>query len=274
MIRYVPTSSSRCALLSSSRRAGWLLRRVSMRRPLVISLSRRAALSSSRRASWLPYHLLSSYLVGIDVVGTPDLGLGGVHAGGVASRREEVHLRHTRARSPPPRSRYRQRRPAFRRRSVTIAHSVAVASPSCHQSPSPSRCPSPSSPLHHRRAFNRRRRRPVHRRCRRAVRRRRRHRVAIMPFIVFAARLPSPSSPSRCRCTVHRRPSPSLLRCRRAVASPSSPLPSLSLSPPPPPPAFADPFIGWLLRCCPPSAFVIPCRHATVDDLVAGRFCR
>jgi hypothetical protein len=54
----------------------------------------------------------------------------GAHAGGVASRQEEVRPRHTRARSPPPRSRYRQRRPAFHRRRVTITHSIAVASPS------------------------------------------------------------------------------------------------------------------------------------------------
>ena len=46
-----------------------------------------------------------SSLVGIDVVRTPDLGREGVHAGGVASQQEEVHPRHTRARSPP-RSQY------------------------------------------------------------------------------------------------------------------------------------------------------------------------
>ena len=43
-----------------------------------------------------------SSLVGIDVVRTPDLGRGGAHAGGVASRQEEVHPCHIRARSPPP----------------------------------------------------------------------------------------------------------------------------------------------------------------------------
>jgi len=85
--------------------------------------------------SWLSYHLLLSSLVGIDVVRTPDLGRGGAHAGGVASRREEVHPRHTRARSPPPQSRYRRRRPAFHRRHVTIAYSVVVASPSRRRSP-------------------------------------------------------------------------------------------------------------------------------------------
>ena len=86
MIRYVPTLSSRCALLSSSRRAGWLLCPVLTRRPLNVSLSCRAALSLSCRASWLPYHLLSSSFVGIDVVGTPDLGQGGAHVGGVATQ--------------------------------------------------------------------------------------------------------------------------------------------------------------------------------------------
>jgi hypothetical protein len=39
---------------------------------------------------------------------------------------------------------------------------------------------------------------------------------------------------------------------------------------PPPPP----PFVGWLLRCCPLSDFVIACRHATINALVAGRFRR
>ena len=37
-------------------------------------------------ASWLWYHLLLSSFVGIDVVGTPDLGQGGGHAGGMASQ--------------------------------------------------------------------------------------------------------------------------------------------------------------------------------------------
>jgi hypothetical protein len=86
--------------------------------------------------SWLSYHLLLSSLDGIDVVRTPDLGRrGGAHAGRVASRREEVHPRHTRARSPPPQSRYRRRRLAFHRRHVTIAYSVVVASPSRRRSP-------------------------------------------------------------------------------------------------------------------------------------------
>ena len=38
--------------------------------------------------------------------------------------------------------------------------------------------------------------------------------------------------------------------------------------------AAAPSFIGWLLRCCPPSNFVITCRPGTVNALVAGRFCR
>jgi hypothetical protein len=59
-----------------------------------------------------------------------------------------------------------------------------------------------------------------------------------------------------------------------AIASlylPPPPLPLLSQSPspPPPPPAFASPVVGWLLCCFPLSAFVIACRHATVNALVA-----
>jgi hypothetical protein len=38
--------------------------------------------------------------------------------------------------------------------------------------------------------------------------------------------------------------------------------------------AAAPPFIGWLLRCCPQSDFIIACRHATINALVAGRFRR
>ena len=86
----------------------------------------------------LLYNLLLPTLVGIDIDGTPDLGRGGAHTGGVASRQEEVHLRHTCAQSPPSGSRYRQRQPAFRRHRITIVHSLAVASlPRC-RSPSPS----------------------------------------------------------------------------------------------------------------------------------------
>ena len=52
--------------------------------------------------------------------------------------------------------------------------------------------------------------------------------------------------------------------------SPLSLLLPLLLSPPPPPPTFADPIVGWLLRCCPPSAFVIAFCRATCQ----GSFCR
>jgi hypothetical protein len=36
------------------------------------------------------------------IIGTPDLGQGGVHAGGVALQQEEVHLHHTCVRPPLP----------------------------------------------------------------------------------------------------------------------------------------------------------------------------
>ena len=134
LLSYCLSLSSRCALLSSSCRAGWLLRRLLTRRPLIVSLSRCASLSSSRCASWLSYHLLSSSLVGIDIIRTPDLGQGGAHAGGVALQQEEVHLCHTRSQSPPPRSRYRQQKPAFHCCRVTVAHSVAIALPSRRRS--------------------------------------------------------------------------------------------------------------------------------------------
>jgi hypothetical protein len=42
----------------------------------------------------------------------------------------------------------------------------------------------------------------------------------------------------------------------------------LSPLPPSPPPAFASPVVGWLLRCFPPSAFVIARHHATVNALL------
>jgi hypothetical protein len=38
--------------------------------------------------------------------------------------------------------------------------------------------------------------------------------------------------------------------------------------------AAAPPFLGWLLHCCPPSDFVIACRHATINALIAGCFRR
>ena len=159
--------------------------------------------------------------------------------------------------------------------------SVAVASPS--HIPWQSR---------HHRAVNHRHPRAVHRRrCRRiavalsiAVAVAPSIAVAVVPSIAVVAIAPplchSLSLLHAFHCRRRRRVAiePSIAVHHRrhcaAVASPSSPLPSLSLLPPPPPPAFADPFIGWLLRCCPPSAFVIACRLATVDDLVAGRFRR
>jgi hypothetical protein len=42
----------------------------------------------------------------------------------------------------------------------------------------------------------------------------------------------------------------------------------------PTPPAFDAPVDGWLLRCCPLSAFVITPRHATVNALLASRLRR
>ena len=95
---------------------------------------------------------------------------------------------------------------------------------------------------------------PMHPRC--AVN----HHCMVVALLL---RLPLLSSLSRCCCNIHCRLSPTPLHCRRAVALPSSPLPSLLLLPPPPLPAFADLFVGWLLHCCPPSAFVITFCHAT-----------
>jgi hypothetical protein len=45
-------------------------------------------------------------------------------------------------------------------------------------------------------------------------------------------------------------------------------------SPPPPTSTFTAPVIGWLLHCFLPSTFVIARHHATVNALIAGRFCR
>ncbi len=53
---------------------------------------------------------------------------------------------------------------------------------------------------------------------------------------------------------------PPTLRCRAAATVAAT--------------AAAPPFVGWLLHCFPPSDFIIACRHATVDALVAGRFRR
>jgi hypothetical protein len=64
---------------------------------------------------------------------------------GLSPQHTGVHPCHTRTRSPPPRSRYRRRRPAFCRRRVIIEHSIAVASPSRRQSPLPSPRPSPAA---------------------------------------------------------------------------------------------------------------------------------
>ena len=152
--------------------------------------------------------------------------------------------------------------------------------PLCHQSPSPLCCPSPLLPSHCRCAFNRRHRCPVHCHCRRAVHRRCCCRIVVVPSIVnaivLAVCLSLSSLPLCCRCTVHCHPSPLPLRCRSVVVLLSLPMLPLLLSllPPPPSPAFADPFIGWFLHCCQPSTFVIACRHATIDALVAGCFCR
>jgi hypothetical protein len=41
----------------------------------------------------------------------------------------------------------------------------------------------------------------------------------------------------------------------------------------PPTSAFTDPAVGWLMCCFLPSAFVIAHHHATINTLVAGRFC-
>jgi hypothetical protein len=79
--------------------------------------------------------------------------------------------------------------------------------------------------------------------------RHRRAAAALPPMSAFA--LPPPPQLPRC----HRRRAaaklPPTSRCRAAAA----PL-----------------FVGWLLRCCPPSDFVIACRHATINALVSGCF--
>jgi hypothetical protein len=46
-----------------------------------------------------------------------------------------------------------------------------------------------------------------------------------------------------------------------------------SLPPTPFVTANSTPTVGTA-RCCPPSDFVIACRHATINALVAGRSCR
>ena len=98
------------------------------------------------------------------------------------------------------------------------------------------------------------------------------------------------------RCLVHCLP---LLRCaplprccrHRSLRAAATALPPLRCAPPPrcrrcctaaiaaaPLPscrhccqaAAAPPFVGWLLRCCPPFDFVIACRHVTVGALIAN----
>ena len=123
--------------------------------------------------------------------------------------------------------------------------------------PSPSRRPSPSLPSCCRYS--------IHCSCCSCCTVNRRRVAVALPSC-----LPLPSSPSRCHRTIHRRPSPAPLGHRRAVLLPLLPLPSLLLSPSPPPPTFADPFVGWLLCCCLPSAFAIAFCHATRQR----SFCR
>ena len=66
---------------------------------------------------------------------------------------------------------------------------------------------------------------------------------------------------SRCRPQLprccHRAAAAAL--CAAAVLPPTSRRRAAATAP-----AVAPPFVGWLLRCCPPSDFVIACRHATI----------
>jgi hypothetical protein len=65
--------------------------------------------------------------------------------------------------------------------------------------------------------------------------------------------------PPRCRrCTVR--------RCRAAAAA--ALLPTLRCCAAATAAAVAPPFVGWLLRCCLPSDFVIACCHATINALL------
>ena len=93
-----------------------------------------------------------------------------------------------------------------------------------------------------------------------------RSRAAATAADAAATTAPPPSylTLSCCRAAPTATPPPS---CRRppAVALPPPPLPLLS---------HCRSFIGWLLRCCPPSDFVIACHHATINALVAGCFRR
>ncbi len=60
------------------------------------------------------------------------------------------------------------------------------------------------------------------------------------------------------------------LSCRRRRAVPKLPPTSRC----PAGPAAVLPFVGWLLHCCPPSDFIVTCRHATINALDAGCFRR
>ncbi len=187
--------SSCCALLSSSRRAGWLFRHLLTHHPLVVSLSGHATLSLSCHTSWLLYHLSLSSLVGISVVQTPDLGQGGAHAGGVASWQEEVHLHLTCVQSHPPWSWYRQQWPAFRHHCVAVTPSVTVVLLSRRWLPLPLRCLLPSLPSYCHCAF---------------------HWPSLSPRpSPLPSCWPSMSLPLRCRCAIH------CHHCRRVAVTPS-----------------------------------------------------
>ena len=165
-------------------------------------------------ASWLSYHLLSSSLVGINVIRTPDLGQGGR----CACRRSGVT---TRGRAPS-------------------SYSGAISSTSISISSKTTGLPSPSR---HHHAF----------RCRS---------VAVTPLIALAL---TPSIACRRRAVRRRQAAAAAAlpptSCSRAAATVAAA-------------AAALPFVGWSLRCCPPSDFVIACRHVTINALVAGCFRR
>ena len=105
-------------------------------------------------------------------------------------------------------------------------------------------------------------------RCHRRAVRCRRSAAAKLPPTLLCRAAATASPPPSCR----RRP---LSRCRHRRSC----RPAAAKLPPPPrrcqaAAAAAPLFVGWLLRCCPPSDFVIACRHATINALVAGRFRR
>jgi hypothetical protein len=78
-----------------------------------------------------------------------------------------------------------------------------------------------------------------------------------------AAVLPPPPQPLRC---CHRAAAVALcataalpmLLCHRKAAATAAAA------------AAAPLFVSWLLRCCPPSDFVIACHHVTLNTLIAG----